>query len=259
MISVDLNCDMGESFGAWTMGSDAELMDHVSSVNIACGFHAGDPSTMRKTVETAIEKSVAIGAHPSYPDLQGFGRRNMSLSPQEVFDIVLYQVAALKGICEASGTRLRHVKPHGALYNQAAKDIALASSISEAIRKIDDNLIVFGLSGSFLIAEAEKQGLRTASEAFADRTYQVDGSLTSRSLPDALIIRSEIAAQQALQLILDSTVTTICGEIIPIKADTICIHGDGEHAIEFARTIKRTLTGNNISISAPWADSAVNQ
>src|SRR5688500_3822807 len=141
MISVDLNCDMGESFGAWTMGNDAELMDHVSSVNIACGFHAGDASTMRRTVKNAIEKGVAIGAHPSYPDLQGFGRREMSLSHQEVFDIVLYQVAALKGICEASGTRLRHVKPHGALYNKASSDPALSRAVLEAIYKIDTSLI----------------------------------------------------------------------------------------------------------------------
>jgi UPF0271 protein len=251
MISVDLNCDMGESFGAWTMGSDADLMDYVSSVNIACGFHAGDASTMRKTVETAIEKGVAIGAHPSYPDLQGFGRRNMSLSPQEIFDIVLYQVAALKGICDASGTTLRHVKPHGALYNQAAKDSELACSIAEAIRKIDDSLIVYGLSGSFLVSEAEKLGLRTASEAFADRTYQRDGSLTPRTMTGALITSPEKAAGQALQMLKDNTVTTIDGEIINIKADTICIHGDGEHAIEFAKAISNTLIANNISISAP--------
>ena len=254
MISVDLNCDMGESFGPWNMGRDAELMDYVSSVNIACGFHAGDPKTMRETVETAIAKGVAIGAHPAYPDLQGFGRRNMSLSPQEVFDAVLYQIAALKGICGAFGTTLRHVKPHGALYNQAAKDERLASSIAEAIRKIGDDLIVFGLSGSFLISEAEKLGLRTASEAFADRTYQHDGSLTPRTVAGALIINAGRAAKQVLQMVADQSVETIDGGTIPVKADTICIHGDGEHALEFARAIRNTLTENGVLISVPYAD-----
>src|SRR5688572_24711438 len=179
--SIDLNCDMGESFGAWKMGRDAELMDYVSSVNIACGFHAGDPTVIRKTVETGIKKGVAIGAHPSFPDLQGFGRRAMALSPQEVFDTVLYQTSAVKGICEALGVKLNHVKPHGALYNQAAKDKSLAEAIAEAVKSIDKNLIFYGLSGSFLISEAEKIGLKTASEVFADRSYQTDGSLTPRT------------------------------------------------------------------------------
>lgn len=158
MPSIDLNCDMGESFGAWRMGNDAELMDFVSSVNVACGFHAGDASTMRKTVQMAIEKKVAVGAHPSFPDLQGFGRRTMSLSAQEIFDVVLYQVAALKGICEAFGATLHHVKPHGALYNQAAKDEKTAGAIAEAVKRIDAKLIFYGLSGSRLISEAERSG-----------------------------------------------------------------------------------------------------
>ncbi len=249
MISVDLNCDMGESFGPWTMGNDAELMNYVSSVNIACGFHAGDASTMRETVEQSSAKGIAIGAHPSFPDLQGFGRRNMSLSPQEVFDVVLYQVAALKGICEASGARLHHVKPHGALYNQAAKDQVLARSILEAIRKIDNSLIVYGPSGSYIISEAEKLGLRSASEAFADRTYQPDGSLTPRTKKNALISSTVEAAKQALQIVKDQTLETADGGVIPIKADTICIHGDGEYAVEFARAIKGRLIENGILIS----------
>ncbi len=253
MISVDLNCDMGESFGSWKMGRDSDLMDYVSSVNIACGFHAGDPSVMRKTVETAIAKRVAIGAHPGYPDLQGFGRRSMSLSPQEVFDAVLYQVAALKGICEASGAKLHHVKPHGALYNQAAKDQMLARSIVEAVRKIDASLVVYGLAGSFLVSEAEEFGLRAASEAFADRTYQSDGSLTPRSMANALISNADVAAGQVLQMVKEHTVEAANGEIIPIKADTICIHGDGEHAVEFARAIRNILIENHVSISVPEA------
>jgi UPF0271 protein len=248
MLSIDLNCDMGESFGAWRMGNDAALMDYVSSVNIACGFHAGDAGVMRETVEKAIEKGVAVGAHPSFPDLQGFGRREMKMSARDVFDIVLYQVSALKGICEASGGKLHHVKPHGALYNQAAKDADLAAAIAEAVKAIDKNLIFYGLSGSFLIIEAEKIDLKTASEVFADRTYQRDGSLTPRSEPNALIQDSEKASEQVLQMIQTQTVTTASGETIPIKAETVCIHGDGAHALEFAQTIRQKLIDNNIEI-----------
>ena len=249
MFSIDLNCDMGESFGAWTMGNDAALMDYVSSVNIACGFHAGDAGVMRKTVEKAIEKGAAVGAHPSFPDLQGFGRREMKMSAREISDIVLYQVSALKGICESLGGRLHHVKPHGALYNQAAKDADIAGAIAKSVKSIDENLIFYGLSGSFLISEAEKLGLQTASEVFADRTYQIDGSLTPRSEPNALIKDAEKAVRQVLQMIQTQTVTAISGEIIPIKVETVCIHGDGANALEFARTIKQKLIENNVKIS----------
>lgn len=259
MLSVDLNCDMGESFGAWRMGNDAELMDHVSSVNIACGFHAGDATTMRKTVEMAVEKGVAIGAHPSYPDLQGFGRRDMSLSMQEVFDIVLYQVSALKGICEASGGKLHHVKPHGALYNRAARDGELAHGIARAVWKIDPGLVLYGLSGSYLISEAGNYGLRTASEVFADRTYTADGALTPRSRPDALIESTRDAVNQVLQMIKSGTVTAVTGETIPIKAETICIHGDGGHAVEFAREIERALIEADIEISPPLGPQSPTQ
>jgi UPF0271 protein len=256
MPSIDLNCDMGESFGAWTMGRDAELMDLVSSVNIACGFHAGDPSVIRRTVETAAEKNVAVGAHPGYPDLQGFGRRAMTFSPQEVFDMVLYQAAALKGICEASGTRLHHVKPHGALYNTAAKDRALANAIARAVKILDPGLILYGLSGSLLIAEAEAEGLRTASEVFADRTYQPDGSLTPRSQPDALISNAGIAAAQALQMIREQSVNAATGENVPLRAETVCVHGDGENAVGFAMAIREKLVENGIDIVAFSATGA---
>ncbi|CAN5533059.1 5-oxoprolinase subunit PxpA [soil metagenome] len=249
MFSIDINCDMGESFGAWTMGRDAELMEYVSSVNIACGFHAGDATVIRKTVETAIEKGVAIGAHPSFPDLQGFGRREMKISAQEIFDIILYQVSALKGICEALGGELHHVKPHGALYNQAAKNVEISQKIAEAVKAIDSKLIFYGLSGSFLIVEAEKIGLKTGSEVFADRTYQVDGTLTPRSKANALIKDSEKAVEQVLQMIQTNTVTAENGETLPIKAETVCIHGDGENALEFARFINRKLTENGITVS----------
>jgi UPF0271 protein len=250
MLSIDLNCDMGESFGAWQMGNDSELMDFVSSINVACGFHAGDAGTMCETVQMAIKKGVAVGAHPSFPDLQGFGRRTMSLSEQEIFDIVLYQISALKGICEAFGTTLHHVKPHGALYNLAAKDEKAARAVAAAVKKIDKSLILFGLSGSCSIFEAEKIGLKTASEVFADRTYQTDGSLTPRSQPKALIDAPEKSIEQVLQMVLDKSVTAINGKIIPIKAETICIHGDGTDALGFAKLISRTLKEKRIKISA---------
>jgi 5-oxoprolinase (ATP-hydrolysing) subunit A len=233
---IDLNCDMGEG-----CGNDAELMNYVSSVNIACGFHAGNASVMRQTVELAINKGIKIGSHPSYLDLANFGRSEMNISPQEVFDIVLYQTSALKGICDAFGTKIHHVKPHGALYNQAAKDEKLAEAIANAVKKIDAGLILYGLSGSYLISEAEKIGLRTKSEVFSDRTYQSDGSLTPRNLPNALIKNTGDAIEQVLQMIDMHTVTATNGEIIKLKAETICIHGDGENAVEFAKAIYKKL------------------
>lgn len=255
MKSIDLNCDMGESFGAWKMWRDCELMDFVSSINIACGFHAGDPSVIRKTVEKAILKGVAIGAHPGFPDLQGFGRREMNLSAQEVFDTVIYQVAAIKGICEAFGAKLNHVKPHGALYNQAAKDENLAKAIASAVSKLDSNLVFYGLSGSRLISEAEKVGLKTASEVFADRTYKADGTLTPRNQPNALIDDPAVAANQVLEMINKSAVTATDGTNVSIKAETICIHGDGANALEFAETIYGVLKTNGIRIECSDARS----
>ena len=250
MLKIDLNCDMGESFGAWTMGRDAELMSVVSSINVACGFHAGDASVMRQTVQTAIEKGVAVGAHPGFPDLQGFGRREMNLSAQEIFDAVLYQVSALKGICEALGARLHHVKPHGALYNSAAKNPGKAAAIAEAVKAVDKNLVFYGLSGSFLISEARKINLKTASEVFADRTYQADGTLTPRNQPNALIHETEKAVRQILEMVKTQSATTINGGTFSIKADTICIHGDGANALEFATAIKQKLAENEITIQA---------
>jgi UPF0271 protein len=248
MATIDLNCDMGESFGAWSMGNDAEIMDYVSSVNVACGSHAGDPSTIRKTVEMAKKKGVAIGAHPGFPDLQGFGRRKMSLSPDEVYDLVLFQVSALKGICEASGVSLHHVKAHGALYNQAARDAELAGAIARAVAAIDNCLVFYGLSGSALIEESEKLGLRAASEAFADRTYRSDGSLTPRTEPGALITDPRISVAQVVQMVRSQTVTATTGETIPIRAETICIHGDAKNALELAKAIRRGLSENSIGI-----------
>lgn len=250
MLSIDLNCDMGESFGAWTLGNDAALMDVVSSINVACGFHAGDASTIRKTIELAVSKGVAIGAHPSYPDLQGFGRREMQLSAREIFDVVLYQVSALKGICEALGAKLNHVKPHGALYNSAAKNKETAAAIVRAVKALDPNLIFYGLSGSFLICEAENAGLKTASEVFADRTYQPDGNLTGRNQPNALIETVGESCKQVLQMIREQTVTATNGEKVALKAETVCIHGDGKSALEFARNIRARIIENGIEIKS---------
>lgn len=249
-MKIDLNCDMGESFGAWEMGRDADLMDYVSSVNIACGFHAGDASVIRETVETAISKNVAVGAHPSFPDLQGFGRREMKMSAQEIFDAVLYQVAAVKGICEAFGGKLHHVKPHGALYNQAAKDKNTARAIVEAVKKLDAKLIFYGLSNSFLISEAEQINLKTASEVFADRTYQPHGTLTPRTESNALIETAKQSVAQVLQMIKSQTVTATNGEQISITAETVCIHGDGANALRFAKTIRQALIDNDIKIQS---------
>lgn len=250
-MKIDLNCDMGESFGAWRMGNDAALMDAVSSINVACGFHAGDPTVMRKTVETALQKNVAIGAHPSFPDLQGFGRREMLLSNQEIFDVVLYQIAALKGIVEAHGGRLHHVKPHGALYNSAAKNAEMAAAIAEAVKKIDENFIFYGLAGSELISQAEKLGLKTANEVFADRTYQSNGSLTPRSQPNALIETSEKAVAQVLEMITENCVTATNGEKVSLRAETVCVHGDGAQALEFALALRKQLTQKGVLIQFP--------
>lgn len=251
MKSIDLNCDMGESFGAWTMGDDDEIINYVSSVSVACGFHAGDPTTIRKTVENALEKNISIGAHPSYPDLQGFGRREMSLTAREIYDAVLYQIAAVKGICESVGAKMRHVKPHGALYNRAAQNAETAAAIAAAIHSLDANLRVYGLSGSFLISEAEKLGLNAVSEVFADRTYQNDGSLTPRNVANALIVDVSQAVAQVRQMVESQTVKTVENEIIFIKAETVCIHGDGRNAAVFARALRENLTKSGVTINAP--------
>lgn len=249
MLSIDLNCDMGEG-----CGNDAELMKYVSSANIACGFHAGDRSTMNHTVELALEHKVAIGAHPGFRDLEHFGRNAMSLPPKEVFAIVVEQVQTLKRVCETHGALLHHVKPHGALYNQAAKDDELAAAIAEAIVSVDRSLVLYGLSGSFMISAAETAGLKTASEVFADRTYQFDGSLTPRTEPNALITEVETAVSQALQMTRSRTVTSTTGESVSIRADTLCIHGDGANAVDFAKAIREAFVRSEIGIR-PYGSS----
>lgn len=247
---IDLNCDLGEAFGPWPMGNDEVLMDFVSSVNVACGFHAGDPSVMMTSVALAIKKNVAIGAHPGYPDLQGFGRRSMKMTSREVYDVVLYQVSALYGMVKAAGGKLRHVKPHGALYNDAAVSPALAASIAAAVRDLDNELIFVGLAGSALVTEAKRLGLRTAEEAFADRTYRDDGTLTSRREANALVPDAATAAAQALMIVREGKVKTTSGQIMAIAADTLCIHGDRDQAPEFVREIANTLNQHGFVIGS---------
>ncbi|WP_312518001.1 5-oxoprolinase subunit PxpA [Anaerospora sp.] len=248
MYGVDLNCDLGESFGAYTMGLDEEILPFVTSANIACGFHGGDPGVMRKTVLLALQNEVAIGAHPGLPDLIGFGRRNMEITSQEAYDMVVYQIGALEGFVKAAGGKMQHVKPHGALYNMAAKKQELAEAIAEAVYKVNPELILFGLSGSELVLAGERIGLRTAHEVFADRTYQADGALTPRKQPDALITNQEQAVAQVVRMVKEGTVLSQQGAQVAIKADTVCLHGDGAHALVFARHIRRILAQENIAV-----------
>ena len=249
-MKIDLNCDMGESFGSWKMGRDSELMRYVSSASIACGFHAGDATVMRRTIEAAMENGVSIGAHPSYPDLQGFGRREMNLSPQEITDIVLYQISAIKGMCESLGARLNHVKPHGALYNSAARCESTSKAIAEAVASIDRDLIVFGLAGGQLTKATRSIGLQSADEAFADRRYESDGSLTPRKEEDALLTDPSESAEQVLRFVLDKTVATRQGPKIEIAADTVCIHGDGKNALAIAIAVREKLEKAGVTVAA---------
>lgn len=248
MKQVDLNCDLGESFGNYTCGLDAEVIPHISSANVACGFHASDPLVMMKTVALAKQYGVSVGAHPGYPDLVGFGRRNMTVSPVELKAMVQYQIGALQAFCKAQGTVLQHVKPHGAMYNMAAKDRKLADAICEAIAEVDSSLILLGLSGSQMLEAAKETGLPWASEVFADRAYEDDGSLTPRALPGSVITDEEEAIARVLQMVQEGTVTARSGKTIPIQADSICLHGDGVKAVEFARRIRAELTAAGVKI-----------
>jgi len=248
MPRIDLNCDMGESFGPWRMGNDEAVLEHVTSANVACGMHAGDPRTMRVTVEAARARGVAVGAHPGFPDLQGFGRRAMTLTKSEAYETVLYQVGALAGFAQAAGTRLAHVKAHGMLYNMAAKDAGLAEAIARAVRDFDRDLVFFGLAGSELIRAGENAGLRTASEVFADRSYQDDGALTPRSQPGAMIEDVETSIAQVKRMVLEGLVRSVSGKDVRVKADTLCIHGDQPGAVAFARRIRDELAAAGVEI-----------
>ena len=247
---IDLNADLGESFGASTLGHEAALMPHITSANVACGFHAGDPGVMRSTVSLARRHGVAIGAHPSFPDLPGFGRREMKLAPQDVEDLVTYQIGALAAIATVQGMRLQHVKPHGALFNMAAADAELAGAIARAVAAVDRSLILFGLSGSELVRAARRAGLRSASEAFADRAYQPDGRLVSRSLPGAVIHDPVIAVDRALRMVREQRVVAVDGTSVALEVDTICVHGDTPAAVELVSQIRRALVDEGIEVRA---------
>jgi 5-oxoprolinase (ATP-hydrolysing) subunit A len=247
---IDLNCDMGESFGAWKMGTDEAIMPYITSVSIACGFHGGDPDTMRRTVEGALRHGVAVGAHPGFPDLIGFGRRDMNVTPDEARNFVLYQVGALSAFVRAQGAKLSHVKPHGALYNRAARDAQLASAIVLAVKEFDPSLVFIGLANSELTRSGERIGLRVANEVFADRTYQPDGTLTSRRLPHAMVKDPREAAARVVRMVREGKVKTVDGQDYSVRADTVCIHGDTPGALEFAQTVRQELEEAGIEIGA---------
>lgn len=248
MYSVDLNSDLGESFGRYTIGADDKVIPLITSANVACGFHASDPVVMEKTIRMAREAGIQVGAHPGYPDLMGFGRRNMNVSPAEAKAYTLYQIGALDAFCKAQGLKLQHVKPHGAFYNMAAKDYKLAKGICEAIASYDSNLILMALSGSEMIRAAEDCGLRAASEVFADRAYEEDGSLVSRTKEGAMITDENEAIARVIRMIKEQKVTSITGKDIPLKADSVCVHGDGAKALAFVEKIREALTKEGIAI-----------
>ena len=250
MYAVDLNCDLGESYGNYICGMDEEVIPYISSANIACGFHASDPMVMAKTVALAKKQNVCVGAHPGYPDLVGFGRRNMAVSPEEVKAMVQYQMGALMALCKAQGTRLAHVKPHGALYNMAAKDYELSLAICQGIKDFDPELIVLALSGGELARAAKDLGLRTALEVFADRAYEEDGSLVNRRKEGAMITDEELAVSRVVRMVKEKKVTAITGKDIPIQADSVCVHGDGAKALAFVEKIRRALTDEGVEICA---------
>lgn len=246
--SVDLNCDLGESFGRYTLGCDGDVMASVSSVNVACGLHAGDPAVMRRTVRMASACGVAIGAHPGLPDLVGFGRREMKVSPEEVEDMVLYQLGALAAFAGAEGARLRHVKAHGALYNMAARDRALADAIARAVETFDPGLLLFGLAGSALLEAGERAGLSTAAEGFADRAYEPDGSLTPRSRPGAVIHDPAVVVTRAVRMVAEGRVTATDGSDVRLHVDTLCTHGDTPGAAALTKGLRAGLEQQGIAV-----------
>ncbi|WP_373893415.1 LamB/YcsF family protein [Virgibacillus natechei] len=245
---MDLNCDMGESFGAYTIGADERLLEHITSANIACGSHAGDPHVMDKTVRLAKKYGVAVGAHPGFPDIAGFGRRMIDFSPDEIYRFVVYQIGALQAFCYIHDVKMQHVKPHGALYNLAVHDSRAADAIARAVYDLDSNLILYGLAGSELLAAGRARGLRVVSEVFADRTYQPDGSLTPRKQEDALIEDVNVAVKQVEQMIRDGVVEAANGEFVEIEADTVCVHGDGAHAVRFVKGLWEALDARGVEV-----------
>lgn len=251
--TIDLNADMGEGFGRYRL-NDEQLLDLVTSASIACGYHAGDPVVMRESVTGAVRRGVVIGAHPGYPDLIGFGRRELAATPDEIYAYVAYQVGALQGICAAAGGRLRYVKPHGALYNRAARDEAAADAIARAVCGVDSSLALLGLAGSTMIAAAERVGIRAVSEAFIDRAYRADGSLVPRSESGAVLSDIESVAERALRIVLERKVRTIDGSVIELEAESLCTHGDGPHAAAIVGAVRHHLEAAGVTVAAFASD-----
>lgn len=247
MIKVDFNSDLGESFGNYKIGLDSEILQQVTSANVACGFHAGDASIMAQTVQLALDKGVAIGAHPGFPDLQGFGRRKIEMNTSEITDIVAYQVGALSAF--TPDHKLHHVKAHGALYNMAAKDRLIADAVITGIKLVDPQTIVYGLANSELIKAAQNANMKFAQEVFADRNYQSDGSLVPRSQPNAVISNPAEAAQRALEMVEKKSVVSVTGEVVPLAVDSICVHGDNHSAVDLAIEIKKLLLENQVTVT----------
>lgn len=250
MKRIDLNCDMGESFGAYTLGFDQDAMPHVTSINVACGFHASDPMNMMKTVKLAKQHGAAIGAHPSFPDLVGFGRRVIAASLDEIKADVTYQIGALWGFCQAEGVKMQHVKAHGALYNVAEKDIEVATAIAEAIKAVDPGLYMLCLANSTMVAGARNAGVKYVEEAFADRAYTAQGNLVSRKLAGAVIHDVDLVAQRVLAMVTKGTVTSIDGTEVPINAQTICVHGDTPGAVAMIKKIREKLDAAGVAVQA---------
>ncbi len=251
-MNIDLNADMGESFGNYILGQDGELLEYVSSANLACGFHAGDPVVMARTVKLAAAKGVSIGAHPSYPDLQGFGRRSMNMTPEEIEATILYQLGALDGFARVAGTRLNHVKAHGALYNDAVLDEKIAKAYVQAVARFNPSLWLVASASSPLVFDTARQaGLKVLREAFADRAYNADGTLVSRQIKGSMLAEPAQVAAQVVRMVKEHQVIALDGTPVALEADTICIHGDGPHALDFARAVRQALQAENINICAP--------
>jgi 5-oxoprolinase (ATP-hydrolysing) subunit A len=250
MASVDLNADLGEGFGRYRFPADEAILDIVSSANVACGFHAGDPVVIRHTVDEAARRGVAIGAHPGYPDLLGFGRRELAATPPEIEAYVIYQVGALQAFCTAAGTRLRFVKAHGALYNRAARDPAAADAIAHAVRVVDPGLAFLGLAGSELVKAARRAKLAVAEEAFIDRAYAADGTLLPRSHPGAVLHDPAVCVDRAARMVLDGLVEAVDGTMLPVRADSLCAHGDGPNAVELLTAVRKRLETAGVRIAA---------
>lgn len=256
---IDLNCDMGESFGAYTIGMDDQVIEYITSANIACGFHAGDPVVLNRTVGMAAARGVGIGAHPGFPDLMGFGRRNLSCSPDEIYNYVIYQIGAIQAFCAAHGTRLQHVKPHGALYNMAAADTTVARRIAAAVAAVDRNLLLVALGGQTAPAMTEigqEMGIRVIFEAFPDRAYTAEGTLVSRHKAGAVIHDPQQVAARALKMAADGQVVAEDGRILSLQVDTLCVHGDTPDALALVRQIRQVLADQHITVAPPGAHRA---